>query len=231
MVRRSDDVRPCKVASYDAAAHREYVTGFRRRKQARRARASRDLVVAEKQARRDARRQRREVLRKTAQRARGLPDDELDDGQTSEGQQDDIFDHGSMNGDDIVIPSAQVPSAPSNNTPNVVKTYSGANDVRITTTVSPIETFAEANFVSRLPKPRASVQAQASTTSSLLSHSNTAIRASPPCANSVMTRSTKPGSRVDGKKKLTTSRAKKLSKTLRFSKIAKIRRSRQGQPR
>lgn len=48
---------------YDEAAHREFVTGFRKRKQARRQAAAANATATEKETRREERRARREVFR------------------------------------------------------------------------------------------------------------------------------------------------------------------------
>lgn len=48
---------------YSPEAHREFVQGFRKRKQERRQKAKADIEAAEKQARRDSRREKREFVR------------------------------------------------------------------------------------------------------------------------------------------------------------------------
>lgn len=64
---------------YDPDAHREFVTGFRSRKQARRQQAAESAASAEKDARRQLRKEKREVLREAAEKSRGAFDDSDDD--------------------------------------------------------------------------------------------------------------------------------------------------------
>lgn len=69
---------------YDPDAHREFVTGFRRRKQARRQEAAASAASAEKEARRQMRKEKREVLRATAENFRDNSDDSDDDAKADE---------------------------------------------------------------------------------------------------------------------------------------------------
>lgn len=68
---------------YDPDAHREFVTGFRRRKQARRQEAAASAASAEKEARRATRKEKREVLRATVEKAREYSDDDSDEDATA----------------------------------------------------------------------------------------------------------------------------------------------------
>lgn len=56
---------------YDGDAHTDFVTGFRRRKQARRLEAAGAAAIAERESIREARREKRAVLRDAARAARG----------------------------------------------------------------------------------------------------------------------------------------------------------------
>lgn len=82
-------VRRAEAVVYDPAAHTEFVTGFRRRKQARRMEAQHKAAVAEKESLRTARREKREFLRGAAQRARAGPDDAEPDESAADGKQDE----------------------------------------------------------------------------------------------------------------------------------------------
>lgn len=128
---------------YDPAAHREFVTGFRKRKQERRTKAAKDIEAADKQARRDDRKHRRDVLRRTADRARGLytasSDDEDDEDGVSGDAQKRPRGKGGADGKGV----------------RISRVYEGANDASVTTTVTPIATFADSNFSLRMPKRRA----------------------------------------------------------------------------
>lgn len=68
---------------YDPDAHREFVTGFRRRKQARRQEAAASAASAEKENRRAMRKEKRDVIRATAEKAREYSDDDADEDATA----------------------------------------------------------------------------------------------------------------------------------------------------
>jgi hypothetical protein len=134
---------------YDPNAHREFVTGFRRRKQERRAQATRDIAAAEKQTRRDERKQRRAVLRRTADRARGLEAESSDDD-----DDDDVNMAGAPRGSGVLARGGTGRGVRHAKPAGVSRVYDGAHDARVTTTVTPMQTFADAHFLSRLPKAR-----------------------------------------------------------------------------
>lgn len=58
--------------TYDESAHREFITGFSRRKAERRAQAEKKRIENEKAARKDARKQKAKVLRELSERRREL---------------------------------------------------------------------------------------------------------------------------------------------------------------
>jgi hypothetical protein len=191
--------RPGGRAVYDPGAHAEFVTGFRRRKQARRVQAAKENVAADKQARRDARKERRGVLRRTADRARGNVTSEDENAEEERGNS-----------------VHQQPSANFSN--RITQVYDGAGESVVTTVVAPIQTFADSHFNLRLPRKR-----NVHTTTKV----DTAERISTGLAVDESMSGSKPQDlpAVVGRK-LTNSGAKKLSKSNRHSRIAKIRRSR-----
>jgi hypothetical protein len=172
---------------YDPGAHAEFVTGFRRRKQARRVQAAKENLAADKQARRDARKERRGVLRRTADRARGNVTSSEDENAEEE-RGNSVHQH---------------PSANFGN--RITQVYDGAGESVVTTVVAPMQTFADSHFNLRLPRKRIS-------TGLAVDESMTGSK--PQDLPAVVGR------------KLTNSGAKKLSKSNRHSRIAKIRRSR-----
>lgn len=212
---------------YDPDAHREFVTGFRRRRQARRAKATHDAAVADKQARRDARRERRAFLRRTAARARGFSGDGSEDeaesvelGRKLQTGGDEENTKAMNEGDDVRTKTTTCDS------PEISRSYPGKRDTFVTTTVTPFETFAETNFVSRLPNQRKSKH----TSSSLcppqpideFENSRQADNNLKSTNLPTMERNTV----GDCKRKLTHSSGRKLSKMYRHSRIAKLRRNR-----
>ncbi len=87
---------------YDPAAHTEYVTGFRKRKQARRLEAQSAAAAAEKESIRIARREKRAVLRDAARRARGeVPDGDLEGGD-NEAEEAEVQEYSIGEGDAVV---------------------------------------------------------------------------------------------------------------------------------
>lgn len=89
---------------YDPEAHTEYVTGFRRRKQARRLEAQHKAAVKEKETLRDARRERKEFFRETAERVRGVasPDGNASDAHESDAVRTAITEY-SLGGGEAVV--------------------------------------------------------------------------------------------------------------------------------
>jgi hypothetical protein len=185
---------------YDPGAHAEFVTGFRRRKQARRVQAAKENLAADKQARRDARKERRGVLRRTADRARGNVTSSEDENAEEE-RGNSVHQH---------------PSANFGN--RITQVYDGAGESVVTTVVAPMQTFADSHFNLRLPRKR-----NVHTTTKV----DTPERISTGLAvDESMTGSKPQDLPVVVGRKLTNSGAKKLSKSNRHSRIAKIRRSR-----
>jgi hypothetical protein len=193
--------RPCGRAVYDPGAHVEFVTGFRRRKQARRVQAAKENIAADKQARRDARKERRSVLRRTADRARGIESSSEDE--KAEGDQRYGVDE----------------QACANVDNRITRVYDGADESIVTTVVAPIQTFADSNFQSRLPRKR-----NANTTSKVDAPRRISTRRAGD--ESMISGSNPQELPVAVGRKLTHSGAKKLSKSNRYSRIAKIRRNR-----
>lgn len=79
---------------YDPLAHAEYVTGFRKRKNARRLEAQAKAAEAEKEKRREFRRDKREFIRESAQRMRGIPVDEEGSDKDAEPTVEETYDDG-----------------------------------------------------------------------------------------------------------------------------------------
>lgn len=191
---------------YDPAAHREFVTGFRKRKQERRNKAAKDIEAAEKQSRRDERKQRRDVLRRTADRARGLYATSSDD----ENEREKLTSDGRGR--------QREAGEPGDSGVRVSRVYEGANDRLVTTTVTPIETFADANFSLRLPKKRVESAARRSKKGA----SDSVDPDGPSSGHS----DDHPSSLKTAVRKRTRSAAKKHSKAKRHSAIEKTRRAR-----
>lgn len=211
--RRGSKHRTSGAVVYNPGAHREFVTGFRKRKQERRAQATKDIAIAEKQARRDDRKQRRAILKRTADRARGFADTD-DEDEEEAGDKDGKDGKGGKGGKDgkggqgrgrgavkVGLMARHRDKARAAESAPVSKVYDGANDARVTTTVTPIETYGDTNFLQRLPN---------------------APRVPPPRKAAEVVPEGEVG------KKRTRSGAKKLSKMHRHSKIQKIRRDRQS---
>lgn len=141
--------RTTSAVVYNPSAHREFVTGFRRRKQERRAQATKEIAANEKQARRDERKQKRAILKRTADRARGLIADSSDD------DEDEAEDAATGTGRGILARGTKRKRNGGGGKPErVSKVYEGVNDAVVTTSVVPMQTYADAHFSSRLPKVR-----------------------------------------------------------------------------
>lgn len=115
---------------YDPKAHNEFVTGFRRRKEARRAEGKKAAKAAERVAIITARKEKRDIINATLARARGF---ELSDSENEEGSPDDR---------DAIERTARQST-----------TYrADDNDAVVTTSVTPIETLADTRFMACRPK-------------------------------------------------------------------------------
>jgi hypothetical protein len=195
-------------AVYDPGAHKEFVTGFRRRKQARRAQASKDIAAADKQARRDARKERRNVLRRTADRARGFVTSSDDE----QGNAADTADNsrGLAQGEGGEVGNKM--------TGRVTKVYDGLDESVVTTTVTPIQTFTDSHFDARLPQKRNMARCASLKSSACSAHS--------PSRERTFERPQNLGASLRNGRRMTHSGAKKLSKANRHSRIAKIKRNR-----
>lgn len=198
---------------YDPTAHREFVTGFRKRKQERRAQATKDIAANEKQARRDERKQKRAILKRTADRARGLIAESSDDDDETEGG-----DAASGAGRGILVRKTKRKRNDGGGKPErISKVYDGANDAVVTTSVVPVQTYADAHFSSRLPKarklpPKLSIPKEKKAIVGTSGVGDDAVGESVPVAT----------------RKRTKSSAKKLSKMHNHSRIQKIRRERRS---
>lgn len=213
--RRPSKNRTSAAVVYDPTAHREFVTGFRRRKQERRAQATKDIAANEKQARRDERKQKRAILKRTADRARGLVAESSDD----DDEEDDNVDGANGSGRGVLARGVKRKRAgDEGKSERVAKVYDGANDAVVTTTVAPMQTYADAHFASRLPKVRAAAAPKASKSHGKEQPSGTAEGAAAP----------EVAFEAAVARKRTRSAAKKLSKMHNHSRIQKIRRERRS---
>lgn len=211
--RRPNSSRSSPAVVYDPSAHREFVTGFRKRKQERRAQATKDIAANEKQARRDERKQKRAILKRTADRARGLTADSSDDDEGAEGGN-----AASRGGRGILSRNAKHKRTDvGEKQDRVSKVYDGANDAVVTTTVVPVQTYADAHFSSRLPRVRKLTPNMSSV------KEKKAVVGAKGAGDGVAGESAPAVTR-----KRTKSSAKKLSKMHNHSRIQKIRRERRS---
>lgn len=97
--------RRAPAVIYDPDAHREFVTGFRSRKQARRQEAAASAATAEKEARRQMRKEKRDVLRAAADKSRGAFDDSDDEAKAEEIGREEI----TYQTDDTVVTAVVAP--------------------------------------------------------------------------------------------------------------------------
>jgi hypothetical protein len=209
---------------YDPEAHREFVTGFRRRKQERRTQAAKDIEANEKQTRRDERKERRAILKRTADRARGVNFDHSSDEDEADDKEVLKRGRGTVGAGIKAKRAPEMPivksgggegrgrykldatGAAASKPARVSKVYAatGDNAAQITTTVTPLQTFADSHFSARLPKSRPTV-------------------APPPR----ITRQAAPSVDTAPRTRLTShSKAKKIGKMHRHSKLAKVQRDR-----
>jgi Nucleolar protein 12 (25kDa) len=212
---------------YNPEAHREFVTGFRRRKQERRSQAAKEIAETEKQTRRDERKERRAILKRTADRARGVNFDH-----SSDDEECDTKDMKQTRAGASSSPAAKAKTRPHANSGGgeghglceragagilqgrVSKVYSSADAAaQVTTTITPMQTFADAHFSARLPKSRPS------NPSPTRGYSNGTDMSPTYCGSFAV---------ADGccRTKMSHSKAKKIGKMHRHSKIAKVQRDR-----